>query len=634
MRQHQDLPGAAREAVGLFQTSTDAVLALDWRDQTVLALNPRAEVILGPGAVGRKAGELCTALRPGADGRLAAGLLAGRPEPATVAGPRGNPTTYEVVLTGVEVPAGTFQLAVFRDLGVRGKVLETLRQSEAQLRAAGEALGEGLVMTDREDRVLLLNRTLAELLGRPAASLSGLPVSEVLELAEPGPGAPERVSVAGFSGRYEARLRCSSGRTPWVEINAATRRDERGSVVGGIATVLDITDRKHVQEELMAAIDAAEDATRAKSAFLANMSHELRTPLNAIIGYSEMLEEELRERGLQDLLADLEKVHGAGKHLLDLIEDILDLSRIEAGRIELRLGTFDVANLVHEVADSVRPLARQRRNALEVVCPPDIGGMRADQVRLRQVLLKLLSNASKFTEDGTIHLEVAPLVLNGAPWISFRVRDSGIGMSAEQLSGLFRAFTQADVSATRRYGGTGLGLAIGRQLCQLMGGDINVESQPDSGSAFTVRLPVNASEAVVTEDSEQPPSGEDGAERPWAVVIDDDRLVRALLQRFLVREGYRVALAATGEEGLRRVREMRPSLVTLDVVMPGMDGWNVLRTLKADPDLNDTPVVLITIVDNRPLGMELGAAGYVTKPVDWRELGAVVHKQRSGPLVH
>ena len=372
-----------------------------------------------------------------------------------------------------------------------------------------------------------------------------------------------------------------------------------------------------------------EVADRHKSEFLANMSHELRTPLNAIIGYSEMLQEDAADLGADQLTDDLQKINAAGKHLLELINAVLDLSKIEAGKMELYLETFDVATLVRDIAAVIQPLAAKNSNRLDVRCPDAIGPMHADLTKVRQALFNLLSNACKFTERGTVSLAVAREAADGQEWVTFGVSDTGIGMSPEQLAKLFEAFTQADAATTRRYGGTGLGLALSRRLCRMMGGDVTAESEAGRGSTFTIRLP-----AQVIETVEEPPAAAvpatDGpvAAVGTVLVIDDEPAVRDLMQRFLGKEGFRVVTAASGEEGLRQARELRPDAITLDVMMPGLDGWAVLSALKADTDLADIPVVMLTIVDDKNLGYALGASDYLTKPIDRDRLAAVLGKYR------
>jgi GAF domain-containing protein/CheY-like chemotaxis protein len=370
-----------------------------------------------------------------------------------------------------------------------------------------------------------------------------------------------------------------------------------------------------------------EEADRHKSEFLANMSHELRTPLNAIIGYSEMLQEDAADLGAEQLTDDLKKINAAGKHLLELINAVLDLSKIEAGKMELYLESFEVAGLVRDIAAVIQPLAAKNANRLEVRCPDAIGPMRADLTKVRQALFNLLSNACKFTDRGTIALAVARETSGGQDSMVFRVSDTGIGMTPEQLARLFEAFSQADAATTRKYGGTGLGLALSRRLCRMMGGDVTVESEAGRGSTFTIRLPAEVAEAV-----EAPvPAGPVERAAPGVgtvLVIDDEAAVRDLMQRFLTKEGFRIVTASGGEEGLRRARELRPDAITLDVMMPGMDGWAVLSALKADPDLADIPVIMLTIVDDRNLGYALGASDYLTKPIDRERLVAVLKQHR------
>jgi GAF domain-containing protein/CheY-like chemotaxis protein len=370
-----------------------------------------------------------------------------------------------------------------------------------------------------------------------------------------------------------------------------------------------------------------EVADRHKSEFLANMSHELRTPLNAIIGYSEMLQEDAADLGAEQFTDDLKRINAAGKHLLELINAVLDLSKIEAGKMELYLESFDVAGLVRDIAAVIQPLAAKNANHLDVRCPDEIGAMRADLTKVRQALFNLLSNACKFTDRGTVSLAVAREAADGQDWMVFSVSDTGIGMTAEQLAKLFEAFTQADAATTRRYGGTGLGLALSRRLCRMMGGDVTVESEAGRGSTFTVRLPAHVADGV--EEPTMSGEGESARSGPGTVlVIDDEAAVRDLMQRFLIKEGFRVVTAHGGEDGLRQARELRPDAITLDVMMPGMDGWAVLSALKADPEVADIPVVMLTIVDDKNLGYALGASDYLTKPIDRERLVTVLKLYR------
>jgi signal transduction histidine kinase/CheY-like chemotaxis protein len=371
--------------------------------------------------------------------------------------------------------------------------------------------------------------------------------------------------------------------------------------------------------ELKVARDQAMEASRTKSSFLANMSHELRTPLNAIIGLTELMSENATRFGTEKAVEPLRRVLRAGRHLLNLINGILDLSKIEAGKLDLTLETVVVRPVVEEVMGIARPLAETNKNELVLDCPQDIGAVQADSMRLRQILLNLLSNACKFTKVGKVTLEVARAEAGGRAWIEFAVSDSGIGMTEEQVGRLFQEFMQADASTTREFGGTGLGLAITRKLSELMGGDIRVASAPGKGSTFTVRLPVDADAAIPEPTApaafragDAIPKGGRGV----VLVIDDDQTARELMTAHLVEQGFTVETASSGIEGLKKARELRPLAITLDIMMPDIDGWTVIAAIKGDPDLADIPVIIITIVDEPRRGITLGAAGYLTKPID------------------
>jgi PAS domain S-box-containing protein len=390
-------------------------------------------------------------------------------------------------------------------------------------------------------------------------------------------------------------------------------------------------ERNRAEEQLRGAKEEAEAATVAKSQFLANMSHELRTPLNAIIGVSEMLQEDASASGQTDTIDPLQRIVRAGRELLYLINDILDLSKIEAGKLDLLLERFEIAKVIDESVATAQPVADRNGNLLNVQYDEDLGSMVADQTRVRQVILNLLSNACKFTRDGNVRIEATRESMNGLDWLLLSVSDTGIGMTEEQMARLFKEFSQADPSTTRKYGGTGLGLAISRRLCNHMGGDISVESTPGKGSIFSIRLPVEsgASDEITTRRLQPIPVARAEHDSNTILVIDDDPTVREMMRRYLQQEGFRVVTAVDGEEGLRIAARIVPSVITLDVVMPERDGWDVLRSLKSDPRLSAIPVVMLSIIDEKNKGYALGASDYIVKPVIRQQLVSVLEKYRA-----
>jgi len=368
-------------------------------------------------------------------------------------------------------------------------------------------------------------------------------------------------------------------------------------------------------------------ASRVKSEFLANMSHELRTPMNAIIGYSEMLIEEYSQSTAhKETIEDLQKIQFAGKHLLSIINDVLDLSKIEAGRMTLYLENIDVEKLIQEIAKTVQPLFLKGNNKFETHCPPNLGSILSDQTKIRQTLFNLLSNAAKFTQNGSVALSVERTDNS----ISFTVRDSGIGMDESQIGQLFEPFTQADASTTRKYGGTGLGLTISRHFCEMLGGSISVTSKFGHGSSFLVTLPT---QSIDPDTNSQIPLGYPNStgsktlqfspastNLPKVVVVDDDPNTIDLIARFLNREGYQVVPVTDPKSTLATIQSNQPILAIIDLILPGTDGWALLRQIKDNASTESIPVVMISITPDQQMGLALGALDFLPKPIEWPRL--------------
>ncbi|NJP04715.1 MAG: response regulator [Chloroflexaceae bacterium] len=485
-----------------------------------------------------------------------------------------------------------------------------------------------------------------------------------------------RQNIAGPVERLTRTVAQITGSNLQARVQVESR-DEIGRLAATFNTMTDrLQESLHELEQrtrdletavdaLQSSKDAAEAASRAKSQFLANMSHELRTPLNAIIGYSEILQEDARDAEMTDFGDDLAKIQTAGEHLLDLINDVLNLSDIETGRLHLYLESFDIATMVDDVVATIQPLVNHRQNTLHITYVREMGRMHADQTKVRQILFNLLGNAAKFTQNGSITLEIdrldppvpgvsarqpqdepAPYMVPAqSHWIVFRIRDTGIGISSEQIDRLFEAFSQADASSTRRYGGMGLGLALSYQFCRLMAGSITVESTVGIGSLFTIYLPsqilyqaetpaarpeADPHELAIPVSTPTPSStllpAETTAHRPTLLIIDDDVLTCELVSRVAVSQGINVQTALDGQEGLRRARELHPDAIMLDVMMPRMNGWAVLALLKADAELATIPVIMSTVLDDKRKGKALGADAYLTKPLDRKHLAEILRK--------
>jgi signal transduction histidine kinase/DNA-binding response OmpR family regulator len=533
-----------------------------------------------------------------------------------------------------EVAAVGRALELFRDaVGERQRLSEAERKQRQTLADAIETIGEGFALFDPAGKLVVCNTRLTEIFPKSAHVLKpGTAYEEILRSIALDSGAAGANESAEDWLAQQRRLReakvqvraIGHGDSRWAHVS------ERQSATGDTVVVfLDITEHMRREMELAAARDLAEAANVSKSQFMANMSHELRTPLNAIIGYSEMLKDETEGLVDAEVLADLDKIRNAGKHLLALINDVLDLSKIEAGKMKLECENVDLGALLEEVASTIKPMIDRNNNRFELERPATLEPLWADGMRLKQCLLNLLSNASKFTQAGTVTLAVR----REGEDVVLDVRDTGIGIPPEKLDRLFQQFSQVDASTTRKYGGTGLGLAISREFCRLMGGDILVQSTPDVGSVFSIRLPVRGPEAPAEPAHPSLPQLQD-VPSPMAagtiLVIDDSENDRVLLRRYLEREGFDVITAATGVEGLELLRQHRPIAVTLDIKMDYVDGWTVLAEIRSDAALTGTPVVMVSILNEAERSKMMGAAGFLTKPVDRDRLVPLLEQLTGG----
>jgi PAS domain S-box-containing protein len=489
---------------------------------------------------------------------------------------------------------------------------------------------DGVVLLSKLDEVIQINGSATAILDIEPGTKSQDVIDQLL-------GTKKRVrNLDEFESEYN-----SNGSMKYLRLSRSPLR-QNGQDIGSILFVRDITAKKHAEYEvnrinadLARARDDALAASKAKSQFLANMSHELRTPLNAIIGYSEMLKEEALEQGNNMLATDLKKIFGAGHHLLGLINDILDLSKIEAGKISIFAEKMSVTTLVNESIELIQPLAQKNANQVTVIGIENAGEIITDVVKLKQILFNLLSNACKFTRDGEIILEISRRQENEYGKILFNIRDTGIGMSGIEVDKLFEYFSQADPSTTRQYGGTGLGLAISKRFCELMGGNIGVSSTKGVGSVFEVSLPVviRAGQSVSslpsdTASTQTKKSSEDAyssvVDAKRVLIIDDDPSIRELLVRYLTREGFTVLEAENGQQGIEFAEKESPDVIILDVMMPGTDGWSVLEYLKSHTSLSSIPIIMLTMVDDRSRGYALGAMHFLNKPVNWSNLYQII----------
>ena len=540
-----------------------------------------------------------------------------------------------------EIGAMARTLALFRNsLRERDRFAAEAEAQRKTIAAAIATISEGFVLYDFNDRIVLYNEQFRAIYpGLADIIKQGTTFGEVLEavvsrsLVDLGNQSPQ-----DWIAERRARREHSGGFAEYRYGGRYIRISERRIQGGGtVAVYSDITELRQHNLELEQARELSEVANRTKSQFLANMSHELRTPLNAIIGYSEILQEDAADGGQEHFIADLKKIEGAGRHLLGLINDILDLSKVEAGKMEVFIEEVDIPSLLEEVGAIIRPLVAKSGNTLELRVAPEVVSIRTDRTKVKQCLLNVLSNASKFTQNGKLTLAIER---TDQATVQMTISDTGIGMSPEQLGRLFQAFSQADASTTKKFGGTGLGLAITRHFCRLLGGDISAASRVGEGSTFKIVISDQAAgpprpTASSELSAESTPNSSDDSVSITVLVVDDDAASRDLLTTSLRREGYRTVQARGGDEALELALKLRPDAITLDVLMPKTDGWAVLSALKAHPELCDIPVIMVTVAPDRGIGLSLGAAEVMTKPVDRAELTALLRHllSRDGPIL-
>ena len=525
-------------------------------------------------------------------------------------------------------------LGIVEDINAKKALELEVEKAQQQVADAVNNIEAGILFWDKHDQLVLTNSYMENLFGEKIeAGTSFRDSTDIfvksgilkMEGNELNSWIEERVVARNKIVDTEVSYLPPTKEGKILQIASKRLPDE-----GLLQIFYDITDLKQRENDLETMVsqlntakEQADGANKAKSQFLANMSHELRTPLNAVIGLTEMLKEDAEDDGNDDYLEPLERIHGASKHLLNLINDVLDLSKIEAGKVELYNESFSLPALLEEVADTSRTLVEQKSNKLLLNIEPSITFINADVTRTKQIVLNLISNAAKFCENGEISIDVKPRNSSKTKLIQIDVNDSGIGMTQEQIDKLFQAFTQADASTTRKYGGTGLGLTIVQNLARLMGGDVAVKSELGKGTTFTVTIQdveIEGTSDIDAEDLESLNretalvSKKDG--RSTILVIDDDPTIRDLMTRHLEKNNFSVLQALDGAQGIKMAREYKPDAITLDILMPEMDGWSVLRTLKADKEVAHIPVVMASIIDEKKKGFSLGAADYLSKPVE------------------
>ena len=534
---------------------------------------------------------------------------------------RADGSTIDVLLqaTPMRDEAGKIiaSRSTWRDVTKQKETERALASQEALYRTLIEAAPQVIWVADADGQVALLNKAWHEFSGRTDEESLGTRWAEALHPEDlPDVLAKwERAYTHGETYSGECRFQAKDGSYETFIFIGTPVRDNSGKIINWVGINTNIADRVQAEIALQEAKDSAEYANRAKSEFLATMSHELRTPLNAVIGFSEILRDEILGEINDEQKELVLDIHTSGNHLLAMINDILDLSKIEAGKMDLQLEQFSVQEAVTEVNTIINALANQKQIQLSLELDQDVL-IEADKIKFKQILYNLLSNAVKFTDEGgkvTTKFEVSSSALLGS------VTDTGVGISPQDRAKLFQPFTQLDASSTRAHSGTGLGLALTNRLIQLHGGKIRVDSEIDEGSTFSFTFPLHQQEQqieVAAPDVSDSKTTVTSGGPPTILVAEDNEQAAQLLGIYLTEAGYQVEYAADGEEAIEKADEIQPFAITLDILLPKKDGWQVLREMKTKPNLQSIPVIIISVTEERQLAFGLGAVDHLVKPID------------------
>lgn len=546
------------------------------------------------------------------------------------------------------------------------KLIDILTKTENYLRSVLRYSADMIITTDRDGNIVEFNPAGYYILGFKKEELVGKPVSMLWINPEERQQLLKKIKEQSFVTNYEALLRKKDGTPVQVSLTISALKDENGEMVGTVGISKDITEQKKLERaleernlelqelndrleekvlertrELQKANKELERSNRLKSQFIATISHELRTPLNSILGFSDLLLDEVFGPLTEKQRRYIQNINNSGNHLLQLINNVLDIAKIESGKMELMYEAFDVYGAVMEVESVLRPLIEKKKHNFSVVKTADVGVINADKVKFKQILYNLLSNAIKFTDEGgdisvtidKIAQHIYPKDLEtkaeAVEYLRVAVKDNGIGIKKEDQERIFNEFEQVEGSLSRRFEGTGLGLSLTKRLVELQGGEITVTSEEGKGSEFAFTIPIidlQQKEDLAFEDFPQMSEDElreylatiskGRSDSPLILIIEDDRATSELLSLYLTKEGYRVAHVFNGAEALDKVRELKPFVVILDIMLPKKDGWEILQEIKSDEQLKEIPVVIYSIVDNKDLGFALGATDYLVKPVD------------------